>query len=116
MSGNGPQFFETMMGRKYYDGTMPKVAKALERIADALEGLPKAAEAPEAKPAISLASHNAAAPGTMRAQRYQQALAFEAIAAMFVDEKGEWRELSGADIIADISRVLRNAGFGGKER
>ena len=32
-----PEFFETGMGRKYYEGTLPRMARALERIADALE-------------------------------------------------------------------------------
>jgi hypothetical protein len=36
---SGPQFFETGMGRKFYEGTLPKIAKALERIAAALERL-----------------------------------------------------------------------------
>lgn len=33
----GPEFFQTMMGQRYYEGTMPRIAKALERIADQLE-------------------------------------------------------------------------------
>ena len=32
-----PDFFETRMGHQFFVGTMPKVAKALERIAIALE-------------------------------------------------------------------------------
>ena len=36
---SGPEFFQTVMGRHFYDGTMPRVAEALERIADALEVL-----------------------------------------------------------------------------
>jgi glutamine synthetase type III len=32
-----PEFFQTRMGHDYYDGTMPKIATALERIATALE-------------------------------------------------------------------------------
>lgn len=35
--GHGPEFFQTVMGHQFYDGTMPKIAKALERIAAALE-------------------------------------------------------------------------------
>ena len=30
-------FYETRGGRQFIDGTMPRIAKALERIADALE-------------------------------------------------------------------------------
>jgi len=30
-------FFQTVMGRSYYEGTMPRIARALERIAAALE-------------------------------------------------------------------------------
>ena len=33
----GPEFFQTRMGQAFYEGTMPRIAKALERIADALE-------------------------------------------------------------------------------
>lgn len=32
-----PEFFQTVMGRKFYEGTAPSIAKQLERIADALE-------------------------------------------------------------------------------
>jgi hypothetical protein len=34
---NGPEFFQTPMGRQFYDGTMPRIAKALDRVAAALE-------------------------------------------------------------------------------
>ena len=30
-------FFQTVMGRQFYDGSVPRIAKALERIANALE-------------------------------------------------------------------------------
>ena len=33
----GPEFFQTGMGRKFYDGDVPRLLKALERIATALE-------------------------------------------------------------------------------
>lgn len=33
----GPELWQTVMGRQLIDGTMPRIAKALERIADALE-------------------------------------------------------------------------------
>lgn len=33
----GPNFHETQMGRAFFEGTMPKIRKALERIANALE-------------------------------------------------------------------------------
>jgi hypothetical protein len=35
----GPQFFQTPMGRRYYEHTVPELAKQLERVADALEAL-----------------------------------------------------------------------------
>jgi len=28
-----PEFFQTMMGRQFYEGTVPRIAKALEDIA-----------------------------------------------------------------------------------
>ena len=34
---SGPSFFQTIMGRQFYDGTMPKMVKAAERIATGLE-------------------------------------------------------------------------------
>lgn len=36
-SMTGPEFFQTAMGRQFYDGTMPEIAKALRRIATAME-------------------------------------------------------------------------------
>ena len=41
----GPEFFQTYMGRAYYEGTVPRIAKALERIAAALEEANKKAAA-----------------------------------------------------------------------
>lgn len=32
-----PAFHETQMGRKFFESQVPKIIKALERIADALE-------------------------------------------------------------------------------
>lgn len=34
----GPQFFQTVMGRRFYEGDVPRIASALTRIAEALEG------------------------------------------------------------------------------
>jgi len=34
---NGPQFFETRMGMKFYEGTMPRIAEALKDIAESLK-------------------------------------------------------------------------------
>jgi len=34
---SGPSFFQTVMGRAFYEGTMPRLAKAAERIAVGLE-------------------------------------------------------------------------------
>lgn len=31
------EFYKTPAGRKYYEGTMPRIADALERIAEAME-------------------------------------------------------------------------------
>jgi len=33
----GPEFFQTRMGKIFYEGTMPKIADALNRIATAIE-------------------------------------------------------------------------------
>jgi hypothetical protein len=33
----GPEFFQTMMGRKFYEGDVPRIAKALEIIANNME-------------------------------------------------------------------------------
>lgn len=34
---NGPEFFQTPMGRRYYESTLPKMVETLERIAKAME-------------------------------------------------------------------------------
>lgn len=39
---SGPQFFQTIMGRQFFDGTVPKIARALTKLADAAEVLAKA--------------------------------------------------------------------------
>ena len=41
----GPSFFQTIMGHTFYEGTVPRIAKALERIAAALEEANKKAAA-----------------------------------------------------------------------
>ena len=41
----GPSFFQTIMGHTFYEGTVPRIAKALERIAVALEEANKKAAA-----------------------------------------------------------------------
>jgi hypothetical protein len=35
----GPEFWQTPLGRRYYEHTLPDLAKQLQRIADALEAL-----------------------------------------------------------------------------
>ena len=34
---SGPEFFQTGMGRKFYDHDIPEIARQLKRLADALE-------------------------------------------------------------------------------
>ena len=34
---NGPQFYQTVMGKQFFDGTMPKLAKSAASIAKSLE-------------------------------------------------------------------------------
>ena len=38
----GPQFFDTIMGRRFYQGDVPKIGKSLESIAKSLEVLAEA--------------------------------------------------------------------------
>lgn len=48
----GPEFWQTPMGRRYYEHTLPELTKQLERLAKALEALLPilaGAESPEAK-------------------------------------------------------------------
>ena len=45
----GPSFFQTLMGHTFYEGTVPRIAKALERIAAALEEANKRAAIPAAQ-------------------------------------------------------------------
>jgi uncharacterized protein (DUF2164 family) len=36
MGEHDPEFFQTRMGHQFYNGTMPRIAKALEAIAEQL--------------------------------------------------------------------------------
>ena len=53
---SGPSFFQTIMGRKFFEGDVPALVKNLGRIADALETIaarlpePKAADTPAKNP------------------------------------------------------------------
>ena len=40
----GPEFFQTTMGQRFYEGTVPKLTGTLERVADALEKVVKATD------------------------------------------------------------------------
>lgn len=42
---SGPEFFQTGMGRKFYESDVPRSAEALERIAKALERIAAKMEA-----------------------------------------------------------------------
>lgn len=37
--GNGPEFFQTAMGHKFYEGTVPALVRELKRLNDNLEKL-----------------------------------------------------------------------------
>lgn len=52
MSG-GPEFFQTPMGRRFYESTMPDVATALLRIAGALEKPKMTDDAAQARGALT---------------------------------------------------------------
>lgn len=43
---SGPEFFQTVMGRQFYEGTMPRLVKALERLNDNMEKLAPAVQQP----------------------------------------------------------------------
>lgn len=43
------EFFQTKMGQQFYDGTMPRIARALESIAASLAAAPKQPPASPAK-------------------------------------------------------------------
>jgi hypothetical protein len=36
---SGPQFFQTHMGRRFYEHTMPELVEQVARVGDALEAL-----------------------------------------------------------------------------
>lgn len=36
---SGPAFFQTPMGRRFYESTVPDLVKQIARVADALEGI-----------------------------------------------------------------------------
>lgn len=116
---NGPQFFETRMGHKYYEGTMPKIAKALERIADALEGRLHEPPPDESATPTAIASRamRLASRSTGRVTYATDPL--QPLHDLFVDDQGEWREFDSIEqtalLLADIHRLLRNFGLGGRE-
>lgn len=90
---SGPQFFETRMGATYYQATMPRIAKALEAIAKALE----------------VKGVEPSAPLHLRAG------ALDEIRGVLVDNEGSWKEnLSGADVIEAVSLILSEHGLGGR--
>lgn len=35
---SGPQFFQTRMGQAFFEGTMPRLARAIDRVAELLGG------------------------------------------------------------------------------
>ena len=39
----GPEFFQTTMGQRFYEGTVPKLTHAVERVADLLEKVTESA-------------------------------------------------------------------------
>lgn len=39
----GPEFFQTVMGKRFFEGTMPRIANSLQRIAMALEAIERRA-------------------------------------------------------------------------
>jgi hypothetical protein len=47
---SGPAWFQTRIGQVFLEGTMPKLVRSLERIADALEKLVEQREAERADP------------------------------------------------------------------
>jgi hypothetical protein len=38
---SGPEFFQTQMGKTFFEGTLPELARQLKRIGDGLERLNK---------------------------------------------------------------------------
>jgi peroxiredoxin len=38
---SGPQFFQTRMGQTFFEGTMPRLYRAVGRLADVLGGAPR---------------------------------------------------------------------------
>lgn len=47
---NGPEFFQTIMGRTFYEVTMPRLVKQLEKLNENMEKLAEAKAVPEARP------------------------------------------------------------------
>ena len=63
---SGPQFFETRMGQRFFEVTMPKIADELARLNTTLLGLSKALSTSQTKPAApDLTSASPAAPAAV---------------------------------------------------
>jgi hypothetical protein len=78
-------FFQTRMGHTFYNANVPRIAKALERIAEAMEAQARPSAADQADDAI-------------------KASRFDRIVQVFKDEAGEFR--SGADVIDAVTAIL----------
>jgi hypothetical protein len=59
---SGPQFFQTRMGQKFFEVTMPKVAEELERLNSTLQPIATALQALTAPPTTEPGSAGAAEP------------------------------------------------------
>jgi hypothetical protein len=47
---SGPEFFQTLMGKRFYETTLPELVKQLGRVADGLERLNKNLESSSGTP------------------------------------------------------------------
>jgi hypothetical protein len=48
----GPEFFQTMMGKRFFESTAPRIATALEEIAEALTKKPEPERAESGMPVV----------------------------------------------------------------
>ena len=95
------EFFQTAMGRKFFEGTMPKLANTLERIAAALEKQLEfqAASPPEDDPLVQKDDQYQA--------EYMEIDRF--VGEIFPEdyEQGEWANMQLCDFVKGLLQELK---------
>jgi hypothetical protein len=105
----GPEFFQTGMGRKFYEADVPRIAKGIERLAAALE---KANELEEAKGAVSAPDNLKGLTDQFSSDAHPEDQPFHHYLDPLLAEQ-DGLNLSDAELgngVGDVLRMLKRAG------